>query len=135
MLRHAAPDPWQHRDELREPMRLARLPYFLPIGMIAILQAPRRVASGGLQVCVRIIGKANILIGGRHSQRFQPRDRPGIADGAAVRSDKREAGATFDPPDRQRRRIAKSQAVLSRQFDDSNRPGLGASVFKLSVSR
>ena len=44
MLGDAATDLRQHRDELRDTSCLARLAHLFPVGMIAILQSPGRVA-------------------------------------------------------------------------------------------
>ena len=68
MLRNGAADFRQHLDEIVQMRRLARLTHLLPIGMVAVLQAPGRVAPDGLDVRARIGRVVDVLIGRRHGE-------------------------------------------------------------------
>src|SRR5206468_2308356 len=58
--------------------------HFAPAGMIAVLLAPPRVATGGLDVAVLARANPHASPGGRNRQRPNPPERIEVAHGLAI---------------------------------------------------
>ena len=71
MLADAAPNLRQRFGKPREPARFARFAHALPIGMIAVLQAPGGIAPDGLDVRARIGSIEHVRIGRRDGKRSE----------------------------------------------------------------
>ena len=95
VLCDAAADFRQGRGEPQQPARLAALAHRLPLGMVAVLQSPRGVASDRLHMRGGVGGVAHVLIGGRNRQCGQTADGERMANNRAILA---QVGEPFAPP-------------------------------------
>src|SRR5262249_29162771 len=116
MLGDAAADAGQHFYEPHEAPCLAQLAHFLPLGMIAVLQAPGGVLSDRLQVRGWILRATDVDVSGRHREAGKGSDGLGIVHASAVGAVIGEAAATAAARNRQRLRLDQMQPVRASKL-------------------
>ncbi len=87
----------QRCSERQQPAVLVRIAEGPPVGVIAVLLAAPGVATGRLQMAVRVRTDPHIGIGRRDRQLVDARDDGGIADALAARIEVDEAAALAPP--------------------------------------
>ena len=116
VLVHRAANARQRFDQPLQAPCLAPLAHLFPFRMIAILQAPRRIAADRLDMCARVRRVEHVLVGRWHGQALQPRAHHLVADGAAVLRDEGPALTLALAPDRQ---------CVGRHIDQAEAPHRG----------
>jgi hypothetical protein len=84
-LRRLAANSSKRPREADQPVVLGVVAHATPVGMIAVLLAPPRIAADGLQVPSRIVADPDIAPRRRNDERTDSLERPPMANTAALR--------------------------------------------------